>query len=87
MVIYAIFKFAFDSFRRYHASLAADSKERKKGRKSERRKKERSQRIDDLPILMTHWSGTSGMLSSKVNGRSCCSWKHSVMPNMAHTGL
>ena len=54
MVIYAIFKFAFDSFRRYHASLAADSKERKKGGKNERRKKERSQRIDDLPILMTH---------------------------------
>ena len=29
---------------------------------------ERSQKIDDLPVLATHRSGTSAMLSSKVNG-------------------
>ena len=69
------------------AWLRTVKKERKVERTKEERKKERSQRIDDLPILMTHWSGTSAMLSSKVNGRSCCSWKDSVMPNMAHTGL
>ena len=28
----------------------------------------RSQKIDDLPVLATHRSGTSAMLSSKVNG-------------------
>ena len=37
-----------------------------------------SQKIDDLPVLATRWSGTSAMLSSKV--RSRFSWKHSVMP-------
>ena len=29
---------------------------------------ERSQKIDDLPVLATQWSGTSAMLSSKVKG-------------------
>ena len=28
----------------------------------------RSQKIDDFPVLATHRSGTSAMLSSKVNG-------------------
>ena len=28
----------------------------------------RSQKIDDLPVLATHRSGTSAMLSSEVNG-------------------
>ena len=36
-------------------------------RKKERRKKEESQKIDDLPVLATRQSGTSAMLSSKVN--------------------
>ena len=43
-------------------------KERKKEeRKKEGRKKEESQKIDDLPVLATRRSGTSAMLSSKVN--------------------
>ena len=29
---------------------------------------ERSQKIDDLPVLATRRAGTSAMLSSKVNG-------------------
>ena len=29
---------------------------------------EESQKIDDLPVLATHRSGTAAMLSSKVNG-------------------
>ena len=29
---------------------------------------EESQKIDDLPVLATHRSGTSAMLSSEVNG-------------------
>ena len=29
---------------------------------------EESQKIDDLPILATYWSGTSSMVSSKANG-------------------
>ena len=33
-----------------------------------RKKKEESQKIDDLPVLATRQSGTSAMLSSKVNG-------------------
>ena len=28
----------------------------------------RSQKIDDLPVLATCWSGTSAMLSIEVNG-------------------
>ena len=32
------------------------------------RKKVRSQKIDDLPVLPTRRSGTSAMLSSKVDG-------------------
>ena len=32
------------------------------------RKEERSQKIDDLPVLATCRSGTLAMLSSKVNG-------------------
>ena len=35
---------------------------------TDRRKKEESQKIDDLPVLATHQSGTSAMHSSKVNG-------------------
>ena len=34
----------------------------------ERKKEEESQKIDDLPVLATRRSGTSAMLSSKVNG-------------------
>ena len=30
--------------------------------------KERSQKIDDLPVLVTYWSGTLPILSSRVNG-------------------
>ena len=35
---------------------------------AEKRKKERSQKIDNLPVLATCRSGTLAMLSSKVNG-------------------
>ena len=35
--------------------------------KEERKKSERSQKIDDLPILATRRSGISPMLSSNVN--------------------
>ena len=34
----------------------------------EEKKKERSQKIDDLPVLATCQSGTLAMVSSKVNG-------------------
>jgi len=47
-----------NSFSRYRAIVL------EKGR----RKEERSQKIDDLPILATCRSGTLAMLSSKVNG-------------------
>ena len=33
----------------------------------EEEEEEGSQKIDDLPILVTHWSGTSAMFSSKAN--------------------
>ena len=36
-------------------------------RKKKKKKKEESQKIDDLPVLATRRSGTSVMLSSKVN--------------------
>ena len=52
--------FRCNSFSRYRASLA-DSSDRRK-------KEERSQKIDDLPVLATCRSGTLAMLSSKVNG-------------------
>ena len=52
--------FRCNSFSRYCASLA-DSY-------TDRRKKEESQKIDDLPVLATCWSGTSAMLSSTSNG-------------------
>ena len=35
---------------------------------TEERKKEESQKIDDLPVLETCQSGTLAILSSKVNG-------------------
>ena len=35
---------------------------------AEKRKKEGSQKIDNLPVLATCRSGTLAMLSSKVNG-------------------
>ena len=50
-----------NSFSCYRASLADSYTDRRK-------KKERSQKIDDLPVLATRRSGTSAMLSSKVNG-------------------
>ena len=37
-------------------------------RAEEKKKEERSQKTDDLPILATCRSGTLAMLSSKVNG-------------------
>ena len=62
-VIYAAFSRlnGCNSFGRYRASLADSYAD---GRKSE----VRSQKIDDLPVLATRRSGTSAMLSSKVNG-------------------
>ena len=45
-----------NSFSRYCAIVA------------EKRKKERTQKIDNLPVLATCRSGTLAMLSSKVNG-------------------
>ena len=36
--------------------------------KEEEEEEEESQKIDDLPVLVTHRSRTSAMLSSKVNG-------------------
>ena len=63
LVIYAVFSHLnrCNSFSHYHASLADSYTDRRK-------KKERSQKIDDLPVLVTRWSGTLAMLSSKVNG-------------------
>ena len=49
-----------NSFSRYRASLA-DSH-------TDGRKKKESQKIDDLSVLATRRSGTSAMLSSKVDG-------------------
>ena len=49
-----------NSFSCYRASLA-DSSDRRK-------KEERSQKIDNLPVLATCRSGTSAMLSSTFNG-------------------
>ena len=43
---------------------------------------ERSQKIDDLPILATCQSGILAMVSSKVI-TVCCSGKHSIMTDMA----
>ena len=54
-----------NSFSRCHASLADSYPDE---RKKEERKKKGSQKIDDLPVLATCRSGTSVMLSSKVNG-------------------
>ena len=34
----------------------------------EERRKERSQKIDDLPVLVTCWSDTLAILSIEVNG-------------------
>ena len=64
-MIYAIFScLNRNSFSRYHASLADRYTD---GRKKER-KKEESQKIDNLPVLAIRRSDTSAMLSSKVNG-------------------
>ena len=49
-----------NSFSRCRANLA-DSY-------TDRRKKEESQKIYNLPVLATRQSGTSAILSSKVNG-------------------
>ena len=48
-----------NSFSRYRTSLADSYTDR-------REKEEGSQKIDDLPVLVTRRSGTSAMLSSKV---------------------
>ena len=64
-VIYAVFSHLNrNSSSRYRASLADSYTDRRK----KERKKEESQKIDDLPVLATRRSGTSAMLSSKVNG-------------------
>ena len=47
-----------NSFSRYRVSLASERK----------KKEERSQKIDDLPVLATCQSGTLAMLSGEVNG-------------------
>ena len=62
-MIYAIFSRLnrCNSFSRYRASLADSHTD---GRK----KKKESQKIDDLSVLATRRSGTSAMLSSKVDG-------------------
>ena len=60
-----------NSFSRYRASLADSYTDRRK-------KEEESQKIDDLPILATHRSGTTAMFSSKVNS---CAWKYSHCKN------
>ena len=64
-VIYAIFSRLnrCNSSSCYCASLADSYTDRRK-----KEEEEESQKIDDLPVLATHWSGTSAMLSSKVNG-------------------
>ena len=50
--------------------------------------KRRSQKIDDLPILVTCQSGTqTAMVSIQVNGPVAYTWKYSIMPDMAHGGL
>ena len=55
--------FRCNSFSRYSASLADSYTERRK-----KKKKKESQKMDDLPVLVTCWSGASVMLSSKFNG-------------------
>ena len=59
-VIYAGFSHlnCCNSFSHYRAIVVEKRK----------KKEEISQKIDDLPILATCWSGTLAMLSSKVNG-------------------
>ena len=62
-VIYAIFSSLnrCNSFNYYRASLADSHTDG-------RRKAEESQKIDDSSVLATRRSGTSAMLSSKVDG-------------------
>ena len=59
-VVYAVFSRLNrrNSFSHYRVSLASVRK----------KKEERSQKIDDLPVLATCRSGTSAMLSGEVNG-------------------
>ena len=71
-VIYAVCLNRCNSFNRYRASLAYTRTERRR---------RRSQKTDDLPVLATCRSGTLAMLSSKVNGpvahgstRQCLIW-------------
>ena len=61
-VIYAIFSSLnhCNSFNRYRASLADSHMDG-------RRKTEESQKIDNSSVLATRQSGTSAMLSSKVD--------------------
>ena len=49
--------------------------------------KNKSQTIDDLPVLANCQSGTLAMLSGEVNVPVRYPWKHSVMPDMAHGSL
>ena len=58
-----------NSFSRYRTSLAdsyTDGRKKSEGRSQ--KSEVRSQKIDYLPVLATHRSGTSAMLSSEVNG-------------------
>ena len=57
-MIYAVLS-RLNSFSRYHAIVVEKRKKE--------RKKERSQKIDNLPVLATCGFGTLAMLSSKVN--------------------
>ena len=47
----------------------------------------RSQKIDDLPVLATCQSGTSAILSSKVNTPVVHGSSWYIMPDMAHGDL
>ena len=52
-----------------------------------RKKREASQKIDNLPIFVTCLSGNIAMLSSEVNGLGAHGSTSSIMPTMDHGGL
>ena len=74
-MICAVF-LCFNSFSHYHAISV-------EGRK----KREASQKIDDLPIFATCLSGNIAMLSSEVNGLAAHGSTSSIMPTMDHGDL
>jgi len=53
-------------------------------KEEKRKKEERSQKIDDLPVSVTCRFGTLAMLSKEVNVPVA---KHSVMPDVTYGGL